>query len=459
MLPFLPPQVRLELTGILMRLSIVHLGALSLTPPDLEGYRTLAGLALMNLASLAIDLSGQSPDLEPLLQDIHQLRALAAAIKDMRPPGERLTPNQYKKKMLSLVGLLPAAQSHIAIALTILATQTGVGGRPHPDNLIQQQLHVLRALFTTYLRHILADRVARWYLLACQSTTAPGVICTEEQANELGDRRLPPQGILIAELQEAVQNAAGPPPTAPEGQGIAAEIGRALQSAGQGPRMRRSDSGPQHVPQPTGSLLRGLPPGFPVQASPHHVQHSAGPASEPPFGFPGRREGQRMQHIPDPLSQPLHTSLGHMGQLLQHSTPLHQGTSSEGPWPSAEGPSGTPFPERPAEPSTLLLDQRAFAPPQLHQVRLAGPHASGRTSTTPDISTSHSTSQREVRTPSAYGVVTESLHWPRGPSRTTPPRPPSPDTEADAMLAKLLEIGLTWEEVFPDSDDNAATGE
>lgn len=302
LLPALSSQHCIELTIQVIKISSTLLGAVSFVPSDMEPFRQQAGLALTELARLAIEACRPHPPLAPLVSVLNKLSDFAHGVSLQRPHREHLGPQQYMKKMMALLGHVPTVQKHLTAILAGLARYMRGSFRGPPGFLVQQQLRVLQALHTTYIEQFLRESAIRAFVLNCQRLYAPWTLYTREQLNEAKKGRLAPLKELVAQLDNAVSAAGGPPPRPSEleyaaamGQGMLQEheqMPDVLQGAwAVQPAQHVADPGPQSglvgsaavgpgMLQGTGQgpqVLRGAwksPP----------VQHAAGPVSQPGYG-------------------------------------------------------------------------------------------------------------------------------------------------------------------------------
>ncbi|CDJ62713.1 hypothetical protein, conserved [Eimeria necatrix] len=169
LLPALTCTQRMQVTYHVVRLIALDLGAASLIREDKEAKRNAVGDALINLIKRSLQLGGNQESNERVRSKLSKLMELVTEIKKPRQIGEEKSAETYKKKMITIVATAETVLNNCLCVLRgLLQLKEATSARSLPPKTVEQQLQVLKSLYSAHVDHVARDGCLRQHIVECQ---------------------------------------------------------------------------------------------------------------------------------------------------------------------------------------------------------------------------------------------------------------------------------------------------
>ncbi|CDJ30636.1 uncharacterized protein EMH_0030460 [Eimeria mitis] len=198
----------LLLTHSVMRLLALDLGAISVIPEDLERLRSGLGDALVQLGSRVLQHTDKQGEHRKLCTEVQSLIHLTRELTKPRqtPPNTRALTRM--KKMATLIRTAGMTVKMCSLVLSGLSSLSEGASGPVPENVVEQQIRVLEALFTVHSNYIFIDNLHKHYIVLCQAKVRKQALFGPMHYR-MTKRKLPSLNQLLNEISEAVDTAGG----------------------------------------------------------------------------------------------------------------------------------------------------------------------------------------------------------------------------------------------------------
>ncbi|CDJ42450.1 hypothetical protein, conserved [Eimeria tenella] len=209
LLPALTSTQRMQVTYHVVRLIALDLGAASLVREDKESKRNAVGDALINLIERSLELGGNQESNERVRGRLSKLKELVIEIKKPRQIGEEKSAEKYRKKMISIVATAETVLSScLGVLRGLLQLKEATSARSLPPKTVEQQLHVVKAVYIAHVDHVARDGCLRQHIVECQKRKRVYALLDREHFTVSKEMILPLKH-LQQQIAEAVVNAGG----------------------------------------------------------------------------------------------------------------------------------------------------------------------------------------------------------------------------------------------------------
>ncbi|CDJ46217.1 hypothetical protein, conserved [Eimeria brunetti] len=212
LLPHVGQRQMLRLTVAVMKVLSMQLGVLSLTPDSaMENLRKQAGWAVVDLGNRALELSVTEPNLQHHREDVADMLFFTLAVVNPRPPGEGLSPEKYKYKILGILGFNAVLNWYMQGILLGMQYHVGEHGSPLPNEFVGNNIHLLHILQRHHAKRVINDTRARWFCVYCQRQIQKMTFFFPVQLTRAGQVPIASVAEFSADLREDINRAGGLP--------------------------------------------------------------------------------------------------------------------------------------------------------------------------------------------------------------------------------------------------------
>ncbi|CDJ68485.1 hypothetical protein ENH_00053650 [Eimeria necatrix] len=208
LLPILKSTQRLRLAHVVMRILALDLGAISLVRLDIESSRTSLGDALITLGFECLGGSGNDAKHDDMRRSILQLMALVDKLRQPRRIRHEFSALKYRKKMVSMMGTAGLVLKNCLGVLDGLLQSNYADTPKLTEEVLEQQLSVLEALYNVHADHISKDYLLREYILWCQEQTGERALL-DNYLEDLSNVVIPKLNKLKIQIKDTIKSAGG----------------------------------------------------------------------------------------------------------------------------------------------------------------------------------------------------------------------------------------------------------
>ncbi|CDJ31652.1 uncharacterized protein EMH_0039350 [Eimeria mitis] len=204
----------LRFTAAVMKILIVMLATISLTPDSMEPRRERAGRAILRLADRALELAGTMPEMLRHREEVRMLRSFAECVMRPRPHGEGLPPWKFKKKSIGILGFNTVVNWYLTGIVLGMQYHLHKHGRPLLNEFVGEQIRLLNIVQRHLLGRIVPDGGARWFLEKAQIELQNTYFFSRELSRRASCNPIGSSAEFSKGLKEEIKRAGGLPYTA-----------------------------------------------------------------------------------------------------------------------------------------------------------------------------------------------------------------------------------------------------